>query len=128
VPNLEKNQLSRFSPPLIVYGIIFFLSSRPASAFPKIAPDIVPHFIEYTALGYFFIRMVCFKSPVTVKPALLSLPPLLLLAFLDELHQYYVPTRHFQVKDLLVDSVGIAAGIVFFIYISGRARAKRIRG
>ncbi len=56
--------------------------------------------------------MVAFTGPVDRKALLIAVPVLLVLAVLDELHQYYVPTRYFQLKDLLVDTAGIAAGIM----------------
>jgi len=39
---------------------------------------------------------------------------LLLLAVLDEVHQIYVPTRIFSMKDVLVDSTGIIAGLALY--------------
>lgn len=36
----------------------------------------------------------------------------------DEIHQYFVPTRWFDVKDIICDSVGVFGGIIgFFILL-----------
>lgn len=118
--------LNRFAPPVLVYTLIFYLSSRPASSFPKLVPDIVPHFIEYFILSYFFARMFLYnkknhkKSPdnnpllskTLNKTIIACFLILFVLAFLDELHQYYVPSRFFELKDLFVDSIGIITGVM----------------
>lgn len=116
-----SRKLSRFSPPILVYGAIYYFSSRPASSLPDIAPDYVSHFIEYAILGFFFMRMVLYDTKmteVTLRPVLFSLPVMVLLALLDEVHQYYVPTRHFELKDILVDTVGILVGVGLYLYIT----------
>lgn len=115
--------LKRFVPPMIIYAFIFYLSSRPASSFPDMVPDVVPHFLEYALLGYFFIRI--WQPAVDISPAIskgrtikiisFSFVLLVLLAFLDELHQYFVPTRFFEIKDLVVDSMGSGMGIWFHL-------------
>lgn len=115
--------ISRYLPPLVVYGIIYYLSSRPAASLPDIAPDIVAHFIEYTIFGFFFVRMVLFDSGIAVKRILAAFPAAVLLAVLDEVHQYYVPTRHFEFKDILVDAIGILAGTALYIILIGKKKS-----
>ncbi len=107
-----NEDVNRYGPPLLIYSVIFYLSSRPAAGLPNIMPDTIAHFIEYFFMAFFFVRMCCYKSPVDGKAVLTGVPVLLALAFLDELHQYYVPTRHFQLKDIIVDAVGIGVGIL----------------
>lgn len=108
---LYWSRLSPYIPAILIYAAIFLLSSRPASDFPNIAPDIVPHFLEYCILGYFLARAVRRSDPRAL--ALLSLA-LLALALLDEIHQYYVPTRFFELKDLVVDFLGACSGLALF--------------
>lgn len=103
----------KFLPPVIIYMVIFYLSSRPASTFPDVVPDIVPHFIEYLVLAYFTIR--AFGKNVTRKQIILCTVILLILAVLDELHQYYVPTRFFELKDILTDLTGSLTGMFLFL-------------
>lgn len=112
--NPEKlNRFNRFAPPLLVYAVIFFFSSRPAGDLPDILPDIVPHFIEYFLLGFFLLRAFgnIPEGKSIWKYVLTGCGLLILLAFLDELHQYFVPTRFFQLKDLLVDFLGGLSGM-----------------
>jgi VanZ family protein len=35
-------------------------------------------------------------------------------ALLDEIHQYFVPGRHFAITDLLIDFVGVIAGLILW--------------
>jgi VanZ family protein len=46
-----------------------------------------------------------------------------LYAISDEVHQAFVPTRQASALDVLIDSVGAAAGL-FAVWAIGRARAK----
>lgn len=41
-------------------------------------------------------------------------------AISDEIHQYYVPGRCFQVMDIIVDSLGVSAGILLWSTIYSR--------
>ncbi len=104
--------LFRYVPFVFVYSSIFYLSSRTVSELPSDIPDIIPHFIEYFVLSFLFMRIV---RSVEKKNILLSLIFLLLLAVLDEVHQIYVPTRIFSMKDVLVDSTGIIAGLALYM-------------
>ncbi len=97
---------------------IFFLSSRPASTFPDVVPDIIPHFIEYLVLAYFTLR--AFGQNTTRKQMILCTVLLLILAVLDEVHQYFVPTRFFELKDILVDLTGILTGMFLFQKIKAK--------
>jgi len=106
-------KLYRYLPPVIIYMVIFYLSSQPASTFPDVVPDIVPHFIEYFVLAYFTLR--AFGKNATRKQMVLCTAILLILAVLDELHQYYVPTRFFELKDILVDLTGSLSGMFLFL-------------
>lgn len=54
---------------------------------------------------------------------ILTLITCLLYAFLDELHQFFVPGRYLSFADIAIDSLGIIAGMIFvwsFIYLKKR--------
>ncbi len=106
---------------MLVYAVIFLLSSRPASTFPKIVPDVVPHFIEYALLAFLFMRM--FDPPFSRRLLLTALALLALSALLDEIHQYFVPTRYFEIKDIIVDISGILAGMFLYTRFAARRLA-----
>ncbi len=60
---------------------------------------------------------------------ILMVPATVLLAALDELHQYYVPGRYGVVTDVLIDSIGIAIATLFILLvymIQSLLRAKSI--
>lgn len=114
-----------YSPPVLMYGLIFFLSSMRSSQFPQPLlgiPDAVPHFGEYFLLA-FLIRRI-FSGPSDWRTALSSVSIPLLLGFLDELHQHFVPTRSFSAVDLVYDLLGISAALLLFSACS-RKRAAR---
>jgi len=117
-PIRVKNLLTLYFPPIAVYGIIFYFSSQGASSLPGNIPDIIPHFGEYFWLSFFFVRI--FKKPITPRIAALSAGVLFFLAFLDELHQYFVPTRFFTLSDLAADALGIVVGIIVYKWLSGK--------
>ena len=94
---------------LLIYSGIFALSSLPAKALPTSVPDILPHFLEYALLAFFFIQV--FPSPEKPRVMAKALVWLILLAALDELHQWFVPSRFCSLKDLLVDASGSLAGV-----------------
>ena len=96
-------------------------SHLPSSRLPSGIPDVIPHFIEYGVLAFFFIRM--FGQKINVRIFFSSLVFLLCLAALDEFHQYFVPSRFFSLKDLAVDGLGILVGIGVYIKLSSKSDA-----
>ena len=98
-----------YLPPVAIYAAIFWLSSRPAAALPLSPPDFLSHFFAYTALSFFSARAV--GRPLSGRRLWLLVAVLLMLAALDEFHQYWVPTRFWSVWDLVYDATGIMAGI-----------------
>lgn len=101
-------------------GGIFFLSSIPGEDLPLPQfpfADKVAHGITYFGLGV----LIAFRGGLTAK--LLGRDVLhwtkggwiapaigMLYGLLDEIHQLYTPNRTFDLKDLAVDILGIAAG------------------
>lgn len=74
------------------------------------------HFIEYGALG-FLMNNAFFsfkKKGYIALPALLSI----IYGISDEIHQYFIPGRAFQLIDILLDSVGVIAGVLVFYLIA----------
>ncbi|HSQ35934.1 MAG TPA: VanZ family protein, partial [Candidatus Binatia bacterium] len=94
-----------------------------ASALPGNIPDIIPHCIEYAILAFFFIR-VC-RDTHDRKQAAAACAALLLLAFLDELHQSAVPGRFCKAEDLLFDALGIALGLLAYFRLERVSAANR---
>lgn len=96
-------------------GLIFYFSSVPnlrATPNPK-ADEIIRsslHCVFYAVFYCLTFRAINYQK----KKANLFLPFILsaLYAVSDEIHQYFVPTRACQLKDLLVDWAGITLGLI----------------
>ena len=100
--------------PVIIWcWFIFYLSSIPnlrAAKNPfwdEIIRSIV-HGLFYALLYTLFFRALNFKK--THKDFLTPITLSCLYALSDEFHQFFVPTRTFQFKDILVDFIGIFTG------------------
>lgn len=106
-------------------GVIFVGSSIPGSTLPA-APSVVPfvvHLVEYFILGMVVVSTLYhFHDAEHVRDTLLIG---MLYAFTDEVHQLFVVGRHFDVRDLLVDLLGIALGTTLVVVIRKRKRLFR---
>lgn len=109
-------------PPLIWMGIIFYFSSRISTKVTgKLFLDFIffksLHVVEYAAL-YFLLFRAFFsinKSQFSInKKYLIPLMLSVFYAFIDEIHQTYVPTREGRIRDVFIDTVGI---LLMYIYI-----------
>lgn len=107
-------------------GVIFALSAQPSlphapDELLDLALKKVAHFGEYAILGALLWRAISgrlsgFPARLLVGVALGSL-----YAATDEIHQSFVPGRQPAFSDLLIDSVGTAAGLaVLYRFDSSR--------
>lgn len=89
----------------------------------------IAHFTEYALLGFLTtLTLTSFRSArrnekwgISVLKCKLPLIAFLigtLYAASDEIHQCFVPGRSGQITDLLLDSVGVAAGVLFVCLIA----------
>lgn len=79
------------------------------------------HFIIYLFLGILLISFIKeFKINNSLQLALLTS---LFYACTDEIHQYFVPGRSCEVRDVLIDTLGAFTGIILYkiIYKSRRS-------
>ena len=110
----------------------FSLSGNQTEFIKRYAVVIVrkaAHFSEYALLG-FLISATCLSFNKTYGfTALISWICGTLYAVSDEIHQYFVPGRSCQLSDMLLDSAGVFAGVVFCIicvHICRKGRLKKI--
>ncbi|KPU42835.1 VanZ like family protein [Oxobacter pfennigii] len=68
------------------------------------------HFFEYLILGALIFKTL--KSYCLKNLSLITLCSGVLYAASDEIHQYFVSGRTAALKDVLIDSLGLAAGIM----------------
>jgi VanZ family protein len=99
-------------PTLLWIGVIFFLSSLPESMTPGrfLLSDKVLHAAEYFILA--FLILFALQRTTTLKFSTcfwIVLASGTAYGLGDEIHQLYVPTRHFDLTDLIADVCGIAA-------------------
>lgn len=117
-----------FVPAALYYALIFILSSlrvKVQVSLPFLDKGL--HLVEFTLLGFLlsFGFFLSFGSSVRVK-SVFTLASGILLGCLDELHQYFVPERSFEVLDIVADSIGIIIGLIAFYYLTRTNRGKVI--
>lgn len=85
------------------------------------------HFTEYLLLGVSLYATVREYDPVRLehseqlrRTALISWGIGALYAFTDEVHQAFVPGRSCEIRDMLIDSCGVAAGVLIMAAIRSR--------
>ena len=68
------------------------------------------HFTEYFILGL----LVCHLFEIYDKRIYIGIILSILYAFSDEVHQLFVSGRHFGLFDVLIDSLGVIMGHIFY--------------
>lgn len=109
---------------------IFYLSSQPADVSAGIEvfdiPRIILHVGEYGILGILMNLVMTQISRKTPKRILYSSFFSSLYGVTDEIHQYFVPTRYFDIYDILADTIGGVAGAVFLIVLLSMLKVEKI--
>lgn len=109
-------------PAILWMTLIFYLSSRQRVA---VSNTYIINFMffkflhvtEYSILYTLVYRALCIYSEKRLpvyKKLLIALIITLLYAVTDEIHQTFVPTREGTVRDVAIDSIGIA---IMYSYI-----------
>ena len=102
--------VTRFAPPLLLMGLIFFLSAQPDLSSGLGGWDTVlrkgAHMTEYAVLWFLWWRALGYGRP---GPAIAIT---LLWAVSDEYHQSFVDGRHGSPWDVAIDAVGIGLGVL----------------
>ncbi len=110
--------LSLWLPVVAWAGLIFALSSIPDLGTGLGTWDLVlrklAHAAEFAVLGFLLLRALGRESA--------ALAVGIAYAASDELHQHFVPGRQGSPLDVLLDSVGVAAGVIAFKALSTRDR------
>ena len=102
-------------PAIFYMAFIFYLSSGPITV--NINPfdlpyiDKILHFLAYGLLAILLYLPIRFNIKRNYKKITLLL--VLLYGISDEIHQYFTPTRQFDLLDLLADILGGIVGIIF---------------
>ena len=117
--------LSKEESNLIVQALIEFLHVD--AEFLSFAVRKCAHFTEYLLLGLSLFATVREYDPVRLerneqwrRTALLSWGIGALYALTDEVHQAFVPGRSCEIRDMLIDSCGVAAGVLIMAALRSR--------
>jgi VanZ family protein len=93
----------------------------------EIRLDYLFHFLEYGALALFsFLTFTGNDFIMRFQKAFLITFSLIVFAILDEYHQKLIPGRSFNLKDILSNTAGIIAGLIF-CYLIFRKIANSLR-
>ena len=117
--------LSKEESNMIVQALIEFLHVD--AEFLSFAVRKCAHFTEYLLLGLSLFATVREYDPVRLerneqwrRTALLSWGIGALYALTDEVHQAFVPGRSCEIRDMLIDSCGVAAGVLIMAALRSR--------
>ena len=117
--------LSKEESNLIVQALIEFLHVDPKIL--SFAVRKCAHFTEYLLRGLSLFATVREYDPVRLerneqwqRTALLSWGIGALYALTDEVHQAFVPGRSCEIRDMLIDSCGVAAGVLIMAALRSR--------
>ena len=111
--------------PLLIMGVIFFLSHQPRvmDGLPEITGlDKLLHCIAYFSLTISWIIALLKNSVLAAHSKMVVFS--MLYAFSDEFHQTFVPTRAFEVLDLVADGVGIFLALKFSHLVQRKLQAQ----
>jgi len=101
-------------------GVIFILSSVPGSQIPgRWGP--LGHFGEYAILGALLLVALGLPKHAIAAAALASV-----YGVTDEIHQLFVPGRHADPVDWLVDTLGAIAGVYVITRIYRVIQSRRV--
>jgi VanZ family protein len=117
----ESNKKRYVYYPLLIYWLILLgLTSYPTDAFPSFGiGDKFEHLIAYLVLSIFLYLAFHFQNKynkLKENPALYTILISCFYGIIDELHQYYIPGRYFDLLDLASNFIGVllAVSVVAF--------------
>ena len=116
------NLAKRFGPPLLLMGLIFFLSAQPDLNSGLGNWDTVlrkgAHMTAFGLLWFLWLRAVRYRAPWWAVAVTVG------YAATDEFHQHFVHGRIGSPLDWAIDGIGVA--VAFWLW--NRARARRRGG
>ena len=83
------------------------------------------HFTVYALLGALTVQALFCHTDGRAAVILISFAVCVVYAVSDEVHQLFVPGRSGEVRDVLIDSLGAALGILFSYALTRLVRARR---
>jgi VanZ family protein len=113
--------------------LIYILSSISVNVnnLPVISNDKFMHALEYSVLGFLFMRAYLNTAGLNhkIRGIFTTVVFAFLLGSFDEYHQLFVPGRVVSLKDILADTIGGFIGSIFYILVLYiRFRKERVYG
>ena len=141
-----KSIVHLYTPPLLWAGFILIVSATP-EPLSRLLGDTQPieaaltvfginilglldypyHFLVYFVLAFLAARAIFWRRVPTTRQLLRVFVLVMVIAVVDEVQQLFIPTRNFEVIDLVMDGLGAAAGLVFFVKV-GIVKQTEYRG
>ena len=91
--------------------------------------DYLMHFGEYGMLSFLaFIYFAENEFRIGYWKVILIASSIILFAVLDELHQKLIPGRTYSTRDIMSDVTGVAAAVVFTIFLFRSVASKVKKG
>lgn len=132
MPDKVQSKLRMFLlywlPPIVYCLVLFIQSSLPG---PEHMPDVrffdkFLHFCAYALLGILIYR-ACKTLPLNRNYNLLiflSIASASLYGISDEIHQYFVPSRHADFVDAVANTLGSICGVFVYHWWSVRKKSR----
>ena len=116
----------RFAPPLLLMGLIFFLSAQPDLSTGlgdwDLALRKLAHMAEYGLLWFLWWRALAYGNPTAAIVGTVAIA--VGYAATDEVHQSFVQGRHGTPVDVAIDALGVGlAGLAVVLNARRRAAA-----
>ncbi len=118
---LEKNRIIPITLTILIGIEIFFFSSIPGSL--STSPNIIGiselyHFIAFFLFNFFLFISIKGEAKINKKIILLVLAFSMSYAILDEVHQFFVPSRFADIGDIFTDFAGIFSSTILYLQVS----------
>jgi VanZ family protein len=115
----ELKDYIKLIPAIMFASLIFYLSSLPSPVPPEAAEAVkvfdintLLHIAEYAVLT-FLIAFGLFSKIKNYNIIIIGI----LYAASDEIHQHFVPTRYFDLLDVVADGIGVVIGLIGYIIL-----------
>ena len=97
---------------LIIIFFSFLDSKKINTIFPVWKYDKVFHFFEYLILG--LLSASAIRSLYHNKFVFITIIFIIFFPFVDETIQYFIPSRVYDIKDIVVDIIGGHTGLAIY--------------
>ncbi len=105
--------------PAFIFGIIIFYFSSLSNPYLTPPSEQVSTFLNplLHICEYAFLSFLIFFGFFSKVKAIYLLAFSFFYAFLDEVHQFFVPNRYFDVFDLIIDFGGVVLGFISYLIV-----------